>query len=244
MLRAFLPAALIAAVMSAIYMLPPFEEVESALDMRLDDFLGSWETKIYPPSEKELKILAGDTKFSKAHCLLRRVEEMSFIRGIAPIDAVDLSVVLSGHDLANSIHRPERCMPAQGHRALQSSSSSLELPGGHQLPITRILSKQDVSYGPEDDRQQITRNCLTYYFFVGHQRITESHTERTLIDIKDRILKGDAQRWAYVSATMPYAEVAEREFGDPPDLEMADKKIRQLLTELAESNIDWSQISH
>lgn len=243
MLRALLPAVLIAVLMSVIYIMPPFREVESAMNLELDSFVGAWETRTYPPSELELAILAGDTKFSKARCYRRRVEEMSFIRGTAPIDMIDLSVVLSGHDLANSIHRPERCMPAQGHRGMQSSDEAIELSSGRSIPVTRLLSRQEIGYGPPEDRKFISRKCLTYYFFVGERSITESHTERTLIDIRDRVFQGKAQRWAYVSASLPYVDSEDREYGGPPDLEMAETKIRRFLKELAESNIDWDEVS-
>lgn len=241
MLRPFLPAILLALVMSAIYVMPPFREAESALDMEIESFIGVWETRTYPPSELELKILAGDTQFAKAHCFRPRYEETSLIDG-TPLDLIDLSIVLSGHDLANSIHRPERCMPAQGHRSLLTSATEIELPSGRTIPATRILSKQEIGHGPPEERKFITRDCVTYYFFVGQDRITNSHTARTLIDIKDRVFHGEAQRWAYVTATMPYIEAEEREFGGPPSLDMADKKIRQLLAELADAKIDWDQI--
>ncbi len=242
MFRALLPAAMLAVVMSAIYILPPFQQVESAMDMDIDSFIGAWETKTYPPSELELAILAGDTLFSKARCFSRRLEETSIIDG-TPVDVIDLSIVLSGHDLANSIHRPERCMPAQGHRSIRSSQSEIELPSGRAVPVTRLLSRQEFGYGPPEDRKFASRECLTYYFFVGHDSVTRSHTIRTLIDIKDRVARGEAQRWAYVSATVPFVS-GEREYGAPLlGFEAADQKIRRFLAELAESNIDWQQVT-
>lgn len=242
MKRSILLAATVGLIMAGIYILPPFRQVESAINMTIPTYLGSWQTETYPASQKELNILAGDTKFAKAKCGLRRVEEMSYITMKAPIDIADLSVVLSGYDLANSIHRPERCMPAQGHRGLISSDSTLELDNGRTLPLTRLLSKQDLSYGPPEDRQHITLDSITYYFFVGAEHITADHTERTLIDIYDRVARGEAQKWAFISASMTFRNDPEREMGSMPNLEMADKKIRQLLKELAENNIDWDRI--
>mgnify|MGYP000070721316 CR=1 FL=1 len=243
MIRSLALAIIIGLIMAGIYVLPPFKQVDSAINMTIPTYLGSWQTESYAASDKELSTLAPDTKFSKAKCGLRRVEEMSYITGQAPIDVADLSVVLSGYDLANSIHRPERCMPAQGHRGLVTSTSTLDLGDGRSLPLTRIVSKRDFAFGPADDRKHVTLDSITYYFFVGAERITADHTKRTLIDIVDRIAKGEAQKWAFISATMSYQENPAREFGTAPDLEMADKKIRQLLKELAEHNIDWSRVS-
>lgn len=243
MIRSLVLASLLGLVMTSIYMLPPCRQVESAIRLEIPSQLGSWITKTYPPSEKELKILAGDTQFAKARCGLRRYEEVSIL-GPVKTDVVDLSVVLSGHDLANSIHRPERCMPAQGHRNLRISDAQMELSKGRTLPLTRILSEQDVAYGPPEKREHVTLNSVTYYLFVGAERITADHTERTLIDITDRVAKGEAQRWAFITASIPYTNDPERNFGAPLlTLDMADKKIRQLLSELAEHNINWDQIS-
>ncbi len=243
MKRGLILAGLLAAGFSTVFVLPDFKEVESAMNMELPDYLGRWNMESYPPSEKEIKILAKDTRFSKAYCALPRSEEFSYIFGRSPVDHADLSVVLSGYDLANSIHRPERCMPAQGHRGLRSSASTLDLPNGGQLPVTRILSYQDLSVQTPEGPRNITRHCVTFYFFVGHSRITENHTERTLIDIYDRVFKGQAQGWAYVSVTMPYSEAEPYESGNALlPLDQADQKIRQLLSELAVNNIDWEQI--
>jgi hypothetical protein len=202
-----------------------------------------WDTETYSPSEKELAILAKDTRFSKARCSLLRSEDMTLL-GSVPRDEADLSIVVSGHDLANSIHRPERCLPAQGHTGLHSSASTITLENGRELPVTRLLTKRRDIYGTPDDPQEIIRHCLIYYFFVGKDHLTRSHTKRTLYDIRDRVLHGEAQSWAYVMAIMPYAD------GDPDapanrgllDYDRTDKKIRQLLAELADENIDWSSI--
>ena len=40
---------------------------------------------------------------------------------------------------------------------------------------------------------------LNYYWFIGSHDITASHWKRTFIDVKDRILHGEAQRWAYIT---------------------------------------------
>lgn len=243
MIRAFLPVVLIGLAMSAIFMLPPFEQTDSAIDLEFESFVGDWKANPYPPSQKEIDILDKETEFSKARCSRLRFEEVSLL-GPVPTDVVDLSIVLSGNDLANSIHRPERCMPAQGHRALQTSSASIALPSGITVPVTRIVSKKDVEIGQtEEERRVITLNYLTYYFFVGQKKLTASHTERTLIDIKDRVLHGKAQRWAYVTGGMAYRAEGEENPWNHPSLELADKKIREVLTALAEENIDWSQVT-
>ena len=74
-----------------------------------------------------------DTRFAKAICLSPREGEIDLATGAAIPDRVDLSIVLSGHDLNNSIHRPERCMPAQGHDIGSASNVSIGLPNGRKI---------------------------------------------------------------------------------------------------------------
>ncbi len=38
-----------------------------------------------------------------------------------------------------------------------------------------------------------------YYTFFGHEKIVSGHYQRTREDIKDRLLKGYDQRWAYAT---------------------------------------------
>ena len=242
MKRAITLTVVLGLAMSAIYMLPAFREVDSALDTKIPKTLGSATTFDYSPSDKELAILAKDTAFSKAACIIPRPGERTTILGETPHDRLDLSIVLSGHDLANSIHRPERCLEAQGHRIQSSAKSELTLGNGQTLPLTFLVTKLSGEFGPEGKKEFITFDNLNCYFFVGRNKLTNSHTERTLIDIKDRVLKGEAQRWAFVTISMRFVAQEARAFGDPPDLEMADKKIRELAKELAEQNIDWERI--
>ena len=244
MKRSIILGTVLGGVMSLIFFLPEFQQTDSALKMSIPTYLGSWQTETYPPSKAELDTLAADTKFSKAKCGLRRVEEMSYITGSAPVDIVDLSIVLSGHDLANSIHRPERCMQAQGHRDLVNTPSELTLDNGTKIPLMRIDSRRDQRVRTPDGDQVITFDYLTYYFFIGHDRLTASHLQRTLMDITDRVAKGEAQRWAYISTSMAFLPTEKREYGGPADKELADKKIRQLLKELAKENVRWEALAN
>jgi len=182
--------------------------------------------------------VAKDTVFSKAACLREKPGERSFFQTDIPVQRADISIVLSGHDLANSIHRPERCMPAQGHEIRSSEKQKVEVAGHGVFPARRLLSTKEKIEGGK----KTIYNFVTYYFFVGHDRITEDHTRRTLFDISDRLFKGQAQRWAYVSVSMEYR--ADKS-GDSSlsDVAGADLALRQMMSDLAAGNIDWKQIS-
>jgi len=224
--------ALMTAFLSGIYVLPHAGSMaDSAIRMELPDVEGAWNFRSEPASEAELKALATDTKFSKAICLRARPGEVNDEGQLVP-DRIDLSIVMSGADLNNSIHRPERCMPAQGHTILSSQDRKVTLPDGRELKVRRLLSTQQLSNYRFD--------CITYYFFVGHDQVTASHLDRTRIDMQDRLLLGRDQHWAYVSMSMWYGAVP---WIEPKVSEAeADKKLEEFLLNFAEKQINWSQI--
>jgi hypothetical protein len=131
-------------------------------------------------------------------------------------------------------------MPAQGHEIFQSEKLTVAVKNDRQVPVRRLLSIQTL----KDEKGNVVskNNAVTYYFFVGHERITENHTRRTLFDIKDRLVNGEAQGWAYISVTMVFGNAKAGLSGELPDFETADLAVRNLLGELAAKNIAWEQI--
>jgi len=225
--------------LAAIYVLPSVGDVaESAIDMKLPESADDWFLQTIPASEAELGTLAKDTEFSKALCLRPRPGEFTDDGKWIP-DRVDFSIVLSGHDLNNSIHRPERCMPAQGHNILSSGNIELSLANGRSFVVKRLRSVQTISTSADmNERTQL--NCVTYYFFVGHDRITHDHLDRTLLDMKDRLVRGMDQRWAYASASMWFGKVPwiDQEVTEAE----ADEKLMEFVRKMAEEQIDWEKI--
>jgi len=242
--RSFILAGILGVSLSSMFFLPAFRNTDSALSMEIPERLGAWHTRSYEASQKERDILAPDTRFSKAQCLRPKPNSYDFLTGRYEAESADVSIVMSGHDLANSIHRPERCMPAQGHEIYQSEKVVLEVPGERAIPARRLLSQQKSEIPGTKD--VVVRNILTIYFFVGHDVITENHTQRTLLDMKDRLKKGEAQSWAYVSVGVPFrpdsADAAEPGSEGLPTLQQADKTVRELLGDLVARNINWKQI--
>jgi len=227
------------AALSAVYFLPRTGEVaNSAVKMVLPGSVDNWNFDQQSASKDERSTLPPDTEFRKALCYRPRPGERT-VDGYLVCDRVDLSVVLSGSDLNGSIHRPERCMPAQGHTITDSRNVKLQLTNDRSFNAKRLRSVQ-TKPPAEKGGEPIKLNCITYYFFVGHDRVTNDHTQRTLIDMKDRLLRGMDQRWAYVSVSMCY--------GKPPWIghdvseDEADRKLRKFLTEFARIQIDWDQI--
>ncbi len=236
--KAILLPVFLFAGLSSVYFLPSAGEVaQSAVKMKLPNYSGPWQFRKIPPSEAELDALAKDTEFSKAECYRIRPGEYD-ANGKPLPDILFVSVVLSGADINNSIHRPERCMPAQGHQILASSDQPIAVRGNHSVNAKRLESIQRLPTATGGEFNEF--KCITYYFFVGHETITNDHLGRTFIDMKDRLVKGMDQRWAYVSVSMWYgdlpwleAEVSEEE---------ADQKLSEFVSTFSEKQIDWNQV--
>jgi uncharacterized protein (UPF0335 family) len=225
--------------LSAVYFLPRVGEVaDSAVKMELPGSTGGWSFQTLPANKDELGTLPPDTEFAKAICLRPRPGEVTSDGRLVP-DRVDLSVVLSGYDLNSSIHRPERCMPAQGHTITDSRNVTLHLANGRGFDAKRLRSMQTIKTTAVDNKA-MQFQCVTYYFFVGHDRVTNDHLGRTLLDMKDRLVRGMDQRWAYVSASMWYGKMPWID-KDVTEAE-ADEKLRKFITGFAENQIDWDQI--
>lgn len=233
---------ILSASLGAIYFLPNVGEIaQSAVIMELPETSGNWALRSQPPSQAEIETLSPDTRFSKAMCLTARPGEINEYGNPAP-DLAQLSIVLSGADINNSIHRPERCMPAQGHNITSDTNQLMKLDNGRQFPVKRLTSIQSVRDTAVTDREEYRKyNCVTYYFFVGHDTITNDHLKRTLIDMKDRLVRGMDQRWAYVSLSMWYGKVPyiEKEVSE----EEADTKLANFLTDFSENQINWDQVT-
>ncbi len=239
-LKPFILPVFLAVSMASIYFLPSAGEIaESAVTMDLPQGLGAWEFIKLPASQAEIVALSKDTKFSKAVCLRPRPGEFDSEYRVIP-DRLDLSIVLSGADINNSIHRPERCMPAQGHSILSSADRQIVLENGKTLTVRRLESTQRIPTN-EQGTEFSAKNCITYYFFVGRNQITNNHFYRTMLDMKDRLINGVDQRWAYVSVSMWYGEMSWNEGVEITEAE-AEEKMTQFVSDFATQQISWDDM--
>lgn len=202
--------------LGSVYLIPRETKIQPCrVNMTLPEFIGGWAGKPAAVTQKEHDELAPDTKFA------RKVYE----DGLG--DQVFVSIVLSGHDLDNSIHRPERCLPAQGWTIQDSSVVQVpvpEAPGG-VLPATRLHNFRQVDHGGHVGRIY----NLNYYWFIGYSDITPSHLKREYIDMKDRLLHGYNQRWAFVTVA---ASVTKGMTENGRDEAETDKMIQGLIAQV------------
>ena len=170
---------------SAVFLLPESSKSSPAgIAMVLPTYIGDWIGEEAEVTAREREALAKDTQFAR--------KTYTNLAG----DRIYVSLVMSGDDMTNSIHRPERCLPAQGWNLQQSEKRELKVGSGKQLEFTRLRNGRSVE---RRDHTRGTLQNLTYYCFIGSNDMTASHLERTGLDLRDRVLYGYNQRWAYVT---------------------------------------------
>ena len=228
-LKALAPPAVLAVLLSSVFFLPRHENLlESSIspDLPLENNLPGWYGTKVQESDKERAILAADTRFSKA-----RYIQKPRVPWEKPHPAVEVSIVYSGLDLNQSIHRPERCLPAQGHLNLRGCTSEITLTDGRSLKVTRLTSQLPI---PGERRQSL--HFVHYYFFVGHGVMHYSHMGRVIQDLFDRSARGYVQSWAYFQAGTCWSP----ELGITED--EADHRLRKLMSELLPGQINWQEM--
>ena len=151
--------------------------------LKLPIWVGDWLGEDAEVTARELEVLAKDTGFAR--------KMYTSPAG----DKIFVSIVLSGEDMTSSIHRPERCLPAQGWTLQSTSQRAVPIPDSRSLATTQLSSVRMV----EGKSARVAIQNLTYYWFVGYTDITPSHFTRTMLDLRDRTLRGYDQRWAYVT---------------------------------------------
>jgi EpsI family protein len=162
----------------------------TGISLNLPIWVGDWIGEDSPVSARELEVLAKDTGFARK------------IYTSPAGDKIFVSIVLSGDDMTSSIHRPERCLPAQGWSLQDTSQRAIPISDARSLATSRLLSVRMV----EGKSQRRPIKNLTYYWFVGYSDLTASHFTRTMLDLRDRTLHGYNQRWAYVTVAATVTE--------------------------------------
>jgi len=169
--------------LGSVFLIPKkIEILPAGISHSLPTFVGEWYGADQPILEGEKEILGPDTQFARK----------LYTNGRG--DQIFVSLVFSGPDMSTSIHRPERCLPAQGWTVVDTKATQVPI-GNVNLSATRLCNLRNLP--GENTKQNIY--SLDYYWFVGHESQTASHLQRTWIDISDRVLKGENQQWAFVT---------------------------------------------
>ena len=211
--------AVMLAGLSCVFLLPRqlrFQPV--GIDLDLPKMVGGmWYGRDLAVSDLERNTLGEGTEFARKSYTDARGREIM------------CSVVLSGQDMNTSIHRPERCLPAQGWTVATSEPVAIPLGDRGGLVATRLYNiryvtdKEGKSILGPDGKPLILHN-INYYWFVGYSDVTSSHIDRNRIDIMDRLFKGYNQRWAYVT-------VAANVVGNAQEEDIAETRTDEMMKE-------------
>jgi len=185
--------------LSAVFLLPASpKRPDPGVIMALPEYIGEWYGQDASVSQKEYIALGNETRFSRK------------LYTNALGDSVFVSIVLGGQDMSTSIHRPERCLPAQGYTVTASSPLKVDLQA-QPLTVTRLHNLRPLytdTGKPILSREGKSLNefSLVYYWFVGCSDTTNDHNTRYYMDSRDRLLKGYNQPWAYVTVMSRISE--------------------------------------
>ena len=212
-----------------------------------------WKGEASKPSDQERQMLAQDTEFEKSNYF--RVDPSDGTRLVNLFHGVQASIVLSGHDLNDSIHRPERCLPAQGFKDLRAERRVIRTKAG-DVPVSRIRCYTEVK-NPQSGQfvlgpggQPVRFEHVFYYWFVGNHNVTASHYDRTFIDMKDRLMGGFDQRWAYVLVGTGITDsmvavgfpVGDATFPKGRSEELSDALLEKVVGSISRESIRWTEM--
>jgi EpsI family protein len=163
--------------------LAPTPEVGNAagVTMNLPDKVGSYVGFPEEISEAEKTILPPDTEFARK------------TYHSAQHDRILCSIVLSGAE-KRSIHRPEICLDGQGWTLKSGEVVNVPLHNGHSLPVMNLTIERTARMG----NQPVSVRSYYMYWFVGKDKTTPYHLNRTFLTSWDRLIHNIYHRWAYV----------------------------------------------
>jgi EpsI family protein len=168
--------------LSSVFILPKqLGFMPVGINLELPESLGEWWGIKAQVTQHEKDVLGPGTDFSRM--------EYSNGRG----DRIQASIVLAGEDMMTSIHRPERCLAAQGWEFAPGDVRMMEIPGKGKLPVMRLVNRK-LEKTPDGKQRAVQNIC--YYWFAGFRDVTDSHFHRVRIDTTDRLSGGYVQRWA------------------------------------------------
>jgi hypothetical protein len=122
--------------MSTVFLLPKHLAYQPlGIELALPEYLGEWHGSDVGISDRERQVLGAETEFARK----------SYTNGRG--DELQVSIVLGGQDMNTSIHRPERCLPAQGWTITNKGPASVVLPGKGSLMTTRLHNLRNIT-GP------------------------------------------------------------------------------------------------
>lgn len=202
--------------LSSVYLLPKTSGfMPIGVELKLPDGIGEWWGQEGVITDEERAVLGAGTDFAR--------KQYTNGRG----DVILVSIVLSSEDMMTSIHRPERCLQAQGWNCEPSGGRFVEVPDHGVMPVARLKNHQTKTM---PDGRAFQFENLAYYWFAGNTELIASHEKRVLSDTVDRITGGYVQRWAMMLVSANITKNMSK-FGR--DEREVDEMLTEFIRELA-----------
>lgn len=195
--------------MGSLFILPRYHGLQPlGIALSLPSDVGEWHGDEREVTEKEKQVLGRDTEFA------RKLYTTPSGAGLF------VSIVLSGQDVNTSLHRPERCLPAQGWTPITHTTETIPCDNATSIQATRLFNQST------NDADNHPLYSVYYYWFVGCDTVVASPFQRSVIDWQDRLFRGYNQRWAYITVAANLRnDSAETQAG-------ADAAIKSFVAEL------------
>lgn len=210
--------------LSSVHLLPKqlsFQPI--GVEQELPEFLGEWWGHDVQVSQKERDVLGPDTDFLR--------KQYDSARGAS----IFTSVVLAGQDMMTSIHRPERCLHAQGWEFGSPEKRIVDIPNMGKLEVTRLVNHKSAK---TTDGQTVTVSNVCYYWFTGSKDTTPSHLERVYLDSRDRLFGGFVQRWAMIMVNADITKPFVKFGRDEPETEaLLQDFVKKLVPKLHKESV-------
>lgn len=144
-----------------------------------------WHSTNQPITVQELDYLPRDTTYARR----------TYVR-TSTGDTIHVNAVLMGTD-RTSIHKPEYCLTGQGFSIEKRTHArvKIERPVPYELPVQRF----DATISTLIDGRPGIMKAVFAFWFVCDQHLTADHGERMWLIARDLLLKGELQRWAFIS---------------------------------------------
>jgi hypothetical protein len=107
------------------------------------------------------------------------------------------TIVLMGAD-RTSIHRPDYCLPGQGWTIDAKTAVNIPINGGHPYELQALKWTIHNSF-PTQDGQKQEVSGLYVFWFVAQNEQTPNYIQFQYNLLRDLLLTGRLQRWAYIS---------------------------------------------
>lgn len=169
---------------ATVFLLPRTSAMPVGIRPELPGFVGNWKGTDAEITEKE-RVGLGEQSGTR---IIRKI-----YRNLDGYEIM-VSIVISGRDMSTSIHRPERCLQAQGWMLQDGEKLALSLPQHGTFPVMQLRSTRNL----REQDEVVTRELQTIYWFVGEKEICAGHWARWAIDNRDRLFRGLSQRWAFI----------------------------------------------